>query len=606
MAAKSIEHWLHQLRRTVLQSQGAGLSDGQLLQSFILQREAAAFEALLRRHGPMVLGVCRRILRHAQDAEDAFQATWLVFVRKANSISPPDMVANWLYGVAYRTALKARAATARRWVKERQVKEMAQSEIDPKAIWRELQQLLDQELNGLPDKYRIPIVLCDLEGKTRKEAARQLNWPEGTISGRLARGRVMLAKRISRHGLSLGGGALAVALSGNVASANMPPSLVISTIKAAAFIASGNTTAAAGISAKVASLTEGVVKTMLLTKLKIATGILLSAGILGTGVCTVSPWVVANQGASAENIRAQPKELQPGIAPGKSKSPKAKDEVEKKLDSIISINYKDKPLRQVLDDLRRWSAINIIVDQPILDERGLSLDCPITIKLDNVAFKTALTLLLRQAQMNYIIKDEVLTVTALHWKFVLKTYKAADLLDSDGKGDTLIRIITKVVEPTSWDTMGGPGTIDFWPLGSAFTVNQTPEVHEQIQALLEGFRELREKVSNPKQTNKEVQERQKPEPEASAAQLGQNEKSMGVTVIIRASKDAKYHQVAKVVKLLGARKATKVDMEVNDDLGMTISAEIRASRETPYSVIFQAMQALRDAGVAPINFSEMP
>jgi hypothetical protein len=433
------------------------------------------------------------------------------------------MVANWLYGVAYRTALKAKAATARRWAKERQVKEMAQREIDSEAIWRELQPLLDQELSRLPDKYRLPIVLCDLEGKTRKEAARQLNWPEGTISGRLARGRVMLAKRLSRRGLSLGGGALAVALSGNVASANMPPSLVISTIKAATFIAAGNAMAAAGmISVKVAYLTEGVVKAMLLTKLKIATGVLMAVGILGTGVCTVSPWAVADQGASAENIRSQPKKLQPGIAAGKSGSPKAKDELENKLDSTISINFKDKPLRQVLDDLRIWSGINIIVDHPALEERGLSLDCPITMKLDNVAFKTALTLLLRQAQMDYIIKNEVLTVTALHWKRVLKTYKAADLLDSDGKGDTLIRIITKVVEPTSWDVMGGPGTIEFWPLGSAFTVNQTPEVHEQIQALLDGLRELRGKAPTPKQTNKEVQERQKLEPDASAGQPGAN------------------------------------------------------------------------------------
>jgi RNA polymerase sigma factor (sigma-70 family) len=607
MTAKSMEHWIHQLRRTALLSEAAGLSDSQLLQSFILRREAAAFEALLRRHGPMVFGVCRRILRHSQDAEDAFQATWLVFIRKANSISPADMVANWLYGVAYRTALKAKAATARRWAKERHVFEIAKTEIDSEAIWRELEPILDLELNRLPDKYRIPIVLCDLERKTRKEAARQLGWPEGTISGRLARGRVMLAKRISRHGLSLGGGALAMALSGNAASANLPPSLVISTIKAATFIAAGHATAAAGmISAKVASLTEGVVKTMLLTKLKIATGVLLAAGVLGTGIFKVGHGAVADQGASAEGLQAQPKKTASGIAPGKPRSAKAKNDLDSKLNSTISLDFKDTPLCEVIDHLRAHSGINIVVDRPALEKDGLSLDCPVTMKLEGVTFKTALTLILHQAQMDYTIRDRILTVTPLRWLLILKTYKVADLLDSNGKEDTLIRIITRVVEPTSWVVMGGPGTIDFWPLGNALTVNQTSEVHERIQALLDGFRELREKAPNTKQTKNEGQERQKLEPNASAAQPGQNQSSMGITVVIRANKDAKYVQVAKVVKFLEAKKATKVDAEVNDHPGTAISAEIRASRETAYIVVFETMQALRAAGVDPITLSSKP
>ena len=153
-------------------------------------KDEAAFEALVRRHGPMVLGVCRRVLRNHHDAEDAFQATFLVLVRKAASIVPREMVANWLYGVAYRTALKARSMIARQRVRERQVTEMPEPEAaEPDDCWRDLQPLLDQELSRLPDKYRVPIVLCDLEGKTGKEAARQLGWPEGTVASRLARGR---------------------------------------------------------------------------------------------------------------------------------------------------------------------------------------------------------------------------------------------------------------------------------------------------------------------------------------------------------------------------------------------------------------------------------
>jgi hypothetical protein len=162
----------------------------------------------------------------------------------------------------------------------------------------------------------------------------------------------------------------------------------------------------------------------------------------------------------------------------------------------------------------------------------------------------------------------------LRWLLILKTYKVADLLDSNGKEDTLIRIITRVVEPTSWEVMGGPGTIDFWPLGNALTVNQTSEVHERIQALLDGFRELREKAPNTKQTKNEGQERQKLEPNASAAQPGQNQSSMGITVVIRANKDAKYVQVAKVVKFLEAKKATKVDEEVNDHPGTAVSRRL--------------------------------
>src|SRR5208283_330735 len=165
---------IQHLRRAVFGPEGGGMSDGELLQYFIDQQEEAAFEALVRRHGPMVLGVCRRVLNQAEDAEDAFQATFLVLVRKAASIVPREMVGNWLYGVAYRTARKAKAAAARRHLKEREVRHMPHPEPTGDEMWQELRPLLDRELHRLPDKYRVPVVLCDLEGKTRKEAARQL------------------------------------------------------------------------------------------------------------------------------------------------------------------------------------------------------------------------------------------------------------------------------------------------------------------------------------------------------------------------------------------------------------------------------------------------
>ncbi|HEV3263131.1 MAG TPA: RNA polymerase sigma factor [Gemmataceae bacterium] len=289
------------LRRVVLAPDGAGQTDGQLLGSFVEQRDEAAFEALVRRHGPMVLGVCRRFLHNQDDAEDAFQATFLVLVRKPASVVPREMVANWLYGVAHQTAIRARAADAKRRRRERQVVVMPEPEAVSQARPDDLLPLLDQELSRLPDKYRVAIVLCDLEGKTRKEAARQLGWPEGSVSSRLARARVMLARRLTRRGVILSSGSLTVALSANVASASVPTSLVSATIKAASLYVAGQVIAAGAISAKVVALTEEVVKTMFLTKLKIVTMVLLAVSMVAAG-----GGLVAQHLAIAQQGQAQP------------------------------------------------------------------------------------------------------------------------------------------------------------------------------------------------------------------------------------------------------------------------------------------------------------
>jgi RNA polymerase sigma-70 factor (ECF subfamily) len=237
MAAGQLNHVVQLLHRAALLRDGAGLTDGQLLESFLNRRDEAALEVLVRRHAPMAWGVCRRILRDHHDAEDAFQATFLVLVRRAASIVPREMVANWLYGVAHRTALKARAAAARRKVRERQVSDMPEPERAPPEVWHDLRPVLDEELSRLPEKYRVPIVLCDLEGRTRKEAARQLGWPEGTVAGRLARARQALAAALSRRGVVLSGGVLAVTLAADATAA--PVALVGSTVKAASLVAAG-------------------------------------------------------------------------------------------------------------------------------------------------------------------------------------------------------------------------------------------------------------------------------------------------------------------------------------------------------------------------------
>jgi RNA polymerase sigma factor (sigma-70 family) len=283
MVNSQMSEVLQQLRRTEFLRAAAGMSDGQLLECFVSRKEAAAIEALVGRHGPMVWGVCRRVLHHEHDAEDAFQATFLVLVRKAASIVPHEMVANWLHGVAYQTALKARALAAKKKVRERQVTVMPEPNVVEQDRWNDLQLLLDEELNRLPEKYRVVVVLCDLEGKTRKEAARQLRCPEGTIAGRLARARVMLAKRLARRGFAVSGGVLAAVLMQRAAPACVPASVLSSTIHAASLVATGQL-AAGVIPVQVAALTEGVLKTMLVTKLRTTTMfVLVVVGFLTAG-----------------------------------------------------------------------------------------------------------------------------------------------------------------------------------------------------------------------------------------------------------------------------------------------------------------------------------
>src|SRR5205807_9145249 len=172
------------LRRAALLQDGAGLTDGQLLRCFLEQRDDAAFAALVQRHAGMVWGVCRRLLDH-HDAEDAFQATFLVLVRKAAGV-PRGAVANWLYGVARQTAVRLRATAAKRGRRETQVVTMPEPTV-PEVRDADLQVAVDEELSRLPDHYRSVVVLCDLEGMTRKEAARQLGIPEGSVASRLAR-----------------------------------------------------------------------------------------------------------------------------------------------------------------------------------------------------------------------------------------------------------------------------------------------------------------------------------------------------------------------------------------------------------------------------------
>jgi RNA polymerase sigma factor (sigma-70 family) len=261
-----------------------GLSDGQLLDRFVARHEEAVFEAIVRRHGAMVWGVCRRVLQDHHDAEDAFQATFLVLARRAAAVMPREKVGNWLFGVAYQTARKARATRARRRMRESQVPDLPEPETMSHARGDDLTETLDQELNRLPEKYRMPIVLCELEGRTHRDAADQLGWPIGTLSTRLSRAKAMLAKRLTRRGHALPGGSMALWLARDGAPAGIPPHLVHATAEAASLFATGQAVSAGAVSADVVALARGVIQTMLPSKFKKIAAILLVLGLAGASL----------------------------------------------------------------------------------------------------------------------------------------------------------------------------------------------------------------------------------------------------------------------------------------------------------------------------------
>lgn len=262
-------------------------TDGQLLERYVKRGDAGAFEFLVRRHGPMVLGVCRRVLRNADDADDAFQATFLVLARKAASVRPPERVGSFLYGVAVRCARDARTAIARRRSKESQVMPRPDAVAGDPA--HDLRDMLDLELARLPEKYRLPVVLCDLEGRTRVQVARQLGWAEGTVAGRLARARTLLARRLARRGVAVSALALSLLLERSPWTASLSASLLSSTVKVSSLVAAGQSAAVALVSVKAAALAEGALKALLLTKLKVALVIALVLGIVG-GLAYAGRW----------------------------------------------------------------------------------------------------------------------------------------------------------------------------------------------------------------------------------------------------------------------------------------------------------------------------
>jgi RNA polymerase sigma factor (sigma-70 family) len=316
MSSTQLGVLMQHLRKLAAAPSGGLTPDRQLLDDFLTHRDEAAFAELVRRHGPMVLNVCRGVLHNRHDAEDVLQATFLVLARKAASIRHREAVGGWLCEVAYRLALKEQEAIARRRDRGERTPEPTMPDPLLDMTLRELHQVMMEELQRLPEKYRLPLVLCYLEGRTQAEAAQQLGWPKDVVRGRLNRGRSQLRARLTRRGLALTAGLFLSSLSSGSAPAALPAMRVEGIARAA--LKGGDL-----ISGRVAALAAGATRSLFAGHGKIATIVLLTLGLLtaGAGLWTqrqlaaqAPPAPIAQPSATPPIPKANPAKPRPEVA----------------------------------------------------------------------------------------------------------------------------------------------------------------------------------------------------------------------------------------------------------------------------------------------------
>ena len=385
---------MQQIRRLFLEGTSIGLSEGELLDRFVRARDESAFEILVARHGPMVLGVCRSLLRDPNDVDDAFQATFLVLVRKASTLRQCDLLANWLYGVAIRVAMRARGQAARRMGrfgaqgsidKLVAAEDVGRADIDPSPLLEpEPAPWLHQEVSHLPEKYRTPVVLCYFEGLTHDEAAARMGCPLGTIKGRLSRARELLRRRLTRRGFALSGAALASLLAAPHAQAAVPAALEMSTARAALALASSATASLAwgsSISIPVTALAEGVLHTMAWNQVRIAAGSLLLAGTLATGVVIGATQLGGGSGsggtAQVDRQRAKGASARAGTVPTPPAKSAASTSPNDKSQSAAINQLFDRMLSEPIEDsvdtverLSRWSSLMLSAELVVAANEG--------------------------------------------------------------------------------------------------------------------------------------------------------------------------------------------------------------------------------------------
>ncbi len=307
MPAPNLGSYLRRLQQAMAAETLAPCTDRDLVERFCASQDEVAFRAILDRHGAMVLNVCRRALNSTADIEDAFQATFLVLVRRGHAIRRPASLGSWLHGVARRTALKVRTEAACRTRHEQCRVAPERNDIGDESTWGEVRGILDEELARLPEANRAPLVLCYLEGRTQDEAATQLQLSKRTLRRYLERGRDLLGRRLVRRGLTLG----SVLASGLVLecarSAAVPRPLLLRTAEFANHTAASLAAPASVQSARVAAITEGVLKTMQTAKYKTIASVLACGLVLGLGVQQFAPIQVSAQDKNSVAGKSQPK-----------------------------------------------------------------------------------------------------------------------------------------------------------------------------------------------------------------------------------------------------------------------------------------------------------
>jgi RNA polymerase sigma factor (sigma-70 family) len=382
-----------------------GLTDERLLERFVgPDPEAAqlAFAELVARHGPMVLRVCEALLRDPHDAEDAFQATFLVLARRSRSIRKRGSVASWLHGVARRVALSARSAAARRRRHERRAGEMAERSADVVGGWDDLGEVIQEEVQSLPEAYRTAIVLCDLEGLTEGQAAQQLGWPIGTVRTRLTRARERLRGRLTRRGLapSIVGAALAGPPEAALA---VPAALRDATIHGAVPFATSEKVPIA-----ISTLTERVLRDMFLTRLKITAAALITIG-------AASSLTLATVGPTQEKAAPTP--------PAAAQQPPARLSIADQLEQPVPMVFPNEiPLSDVLGYLKQATrgarggagmpSIPIYVDPLGLQAAEVTLNTTVAFDAENTPLRVTLARLLSRLGLEYAVKDDVLIISS--------------------------------------------------------------------------------------------------------------------------------------------------------------------------------------------------
>jgi len=333
MSRTSLSDLLLHVRKCLALEQARDVSDADLLKSFLTSRDDTAFAVLVHRHGPMVLSVCERVLGDAHAAEDAFQATFMVLVRRAGSIRKSAPLANWLYGVAQRIANKAKVQNARRLKREMRAQPMADDARVDELSWQEMKSVLDEEIARLPNKYRAPIVLCYLEGMTHDRAARQIGCAKSSLTNRLERARELLRRGLEGRGLALSAAGISVVLAEKARAMTVATKLAISTVKAATALAAGQTLAQTGLSAGAVTLAEQAMKSIFWTKVKVLLAVAitsLAAGGAGFAL-NVSP------GGLEEGTEQEPGIGQASNGEGEGKAEKLFRELEKKVREAKSL-----------------------------------------------------------------------------------------------------------------------------------------------------------------------------------------------------------------------------------------------------------------------------